>query len=147
MCLHLYPPSSGKKATAAYSVNLVSCIFFFAPFHFLFSGFATSLLCALRSHTQVMQGMPDLVLQRAEANAPRRDTAAAAVPSPCNTGTGDVAGSGGNVEVEAKVQKEGCAAPAIGGKATSSSSDADGMYQQRLIMRATAVRCCRKVQF
>ena len=68
--------------------------------------------------------MPDLVLQRAEANTPRRDTAAVvAAPSPSNTAavTGDAAGSGGKgTTVEAKIEEKGCEQPALGPKPTSS---------------------------
>lgn len=66
--------------------------------------------------------MPDLVLQRAEANAPRRDTTAVAVPPLSSAAvTGNVAGSGG----KGKIEMEGCAQPALGGKATSSSDTDD----------------------
>lgn len=68
--------------------------------------------------------MPDLVLQRAEANAPRRDTTAVVVPSSYNTFTGDAAGGVGKGKVEAKIEKKGCQQPALGRK-VASSSDAD----------------------
>lgn len=65
--------------------------------------------------------MPDLVLQRAEANAPRRDTTAVAVPPLSSAAVTGNAGSGG----KGKIEMEGCAQPALGGKATSSSDTDD----------------------
>eukprot|EP00903_Cladosiphon_okamuranus_P013350 g12442.t2 len=77
---------------------------------------------------QVMRGMPDLVLQRAGANAPRRDTTAVVEvvpPSSDTTSTGDAGGSGGKGKVEARIEKKGCQQPALGGEATSSANAND----------------------
>lgn len=95
-------------------VNSHHARFFSCPFavflpllHNLPFGFSVH-ACSI---TQVMRGMPDLVLQRAEANAPRRDI----------TPVADVAGGGGKVGIG----KEGCVQPVWGG-AAASSGDSGG---------------------
>lgn len=76
--------------------------------------------------------MPDLVLQQAEANAPRRDTAAVAAPPSSNTAVAGDAAAGrsrGEGKAEAKVEEKGSEQPALGAKATSASGAAVGPSQ------------------
>lgn len=70
--------------------------------------------------------MPDMVvLQRAEANAPRHANAPLVVSPPTSTALADAAGGGGNVVVVAKIEEDGCAKLAMRGKAASSGGAED----------------------